>query len=379
MTRRDWITAAAAAAATPSILKAAPTSPVAVARCRSYGSELVPAMERVFDQLGGLGSLVKGKTVAIKVNLTGSYDYRLGHTPAEDAHWTHPAVIGATIRCLDEAGARRVRILECGWSTAEPLEELMLGAGWEPRDMLNAGSRVEMENTNWLGPAKKYYSFKPANGGHLFNEYLLNHSYEDCDVFVSIAKMKEHATAGITLSMKNLFGITPCTIYGDGSAGKDEPLTLPVGGRGTVFHRGKQQPAKIAPPEKRPGHSSDGGWRVPRAVADLCSARPVHLAIVDGIRTMSCGEGPWIRGSLPIAPGLLFAGFNCVTTDAVGTALMGYDPMADRGTAPFQTSDNTMRLGEELGIGTRDLKNIEVRGLSIAEGRFEFAKHRAKS
>jgi hypothetical protein len=58
---------------------------------------------------------------------------------------------------------------------------------------------------------------------------------------------------------------------------------------------------------------------------------------------------------------------------------MGYDPMADRGTAPFQTSDNTMRLGEELGIGTRDLKRIEVRGLSIEEGRFEFARHRAKS
>jgi hypothetical protein len=61
----------------------------------------------------------------------------------------------------------------------------------------------------------------------------------------------------------------------------------------------------------------------------------------------------------------------------VGTALMGYDPMADRGTAPFQTSDNTMLLAEELGVGTRDLGRIEVVGLPIAEGRFEFAKHRA--
>ena len=31
-------------------------------------------------------------------------------------------------------------------------------------------------------------------------------------------------------------------------------------------------------------------------------------------------------------PGLLVAGDNPVSTDAVGTALMGYDPMADRGT-----------------------------------------------
>ena len=49
-------------------------------------------------------------------------------------------------------------------------------------------------------------------------------------VFVSIAKMKEHATAGVTLSMKNCFGITPATIYSD-EAPQDEPAgaALPIG------------------------------------------------------------------------------------------------------------------------------------------------------
>ena len=47
------------------------------------------------------------------------------------------------------------------------------------------------------------------HGGHVFKAFDLNHSYQDCDVFVSLAKMKQHATAGITLSMKNCFGITP--------------------------------------------------------------------------------------------------------------------------------------------------------------------------
>ena len=37
-----------------------------------------------------------------------------------------------------------------------------------------------------------------------------------------MAKLKEHGTVGITLGMKNMFGATPITIYGDG-AGKDEP------------------------------------------------------------------------------------------------------------------------------------------------------------
>ena len=52
-------------------------------------------------------------------------------------------------------------------------------------------------------------------GGLVYPAYDLNHSYEDCDVFVSLAKLKEHYSAGVTLSMKNCFGITPCTIYGD--------------------------------------------------------------------------------------------------------------------------------------------------------------------
>ena len=67
-------------------------------------------------------------------------------------------------------------------------------------------------------------------------------------------------------------------------------------------------------------------------------------------------------------PGVLIAGTNPVTTDAVATAVMGYDPRADRGTAPFRTCDNTLLLAEGHGIGTTDLKRIEVRGVPIAAG-----------
>ena len=183
--------------------------------------------------------------------------------------------------------------------------------------------------------------------------------------------MKEHATAGITLSMKNLFGITPATIYGSG-AGEDEPSDMPRGGR-SLIHAGNRQPSKSAPSENDPSSPREGGYRVPRVVADLVAARPIHLAIVDGIVTMTGGEGPWVRGDLRvIQPGVLMAGTNCVTTDAVGAAIMGFDPMADRGTAPFETCDSTLRLAEEHGVGTRDLRRIEVIGTSIAQARFPF-------
>ncbi len=350
---------------------AAPAAPVSVAKCKTYGAELLPTLERMFDQLGGLGKLVKGKTVGIKINLTGSPNYRMGYRPAELAHWTHPRVTAAVAHLAGKAGATRIRILECPWATAEPLEEVMLQANWSPSMFLSAAPRVEFENTNWLGSGKKYSRLNVPNGGLMFKSYDLNHSYEDCDVFVSIAKMKEHATTGVTLAMKNCFGITPCTIYGDGAKGKSEPTEFPQGGR-NVFHSGKWQP---------PGHTEidpksprDDGYRVPRVVADLVAARPIHLSVVEGIESMAGGEGPWIRGVSPNSPGLLVAGLNPVCTDAVSMALMGFDPMADRGTAPFEKSDNTLRLAEELGAGTRDLSRIEVVGTPIREAVYQFRK-----
>jgi len=60
----------------------APASPVAVGKCMGYAAdELLPALEKIFDQIGGLGRIVKGKTVAVKINLTGAPSYRLGHLP----------------------------------------------------------------------------------------------------------------------------------------------------------------------------------------------------------------------------------------------------------------------------------------------------------
>ena len=379
-TRREWLWKTAAAASGAYVAGAslgraagAPTALVAVARCRTYDpAELVPAMRKMFDQLGGLGRLVKGKTVAIKINLTGSPTYRLGYLPLEDTHYTHPHTIAAAAHLMAEAGARRIRLLESPWSTADPVEEYLLRANWEPRDILGAAPNVEFENTNYLGTGKKYSRLTVPFGGYVFPAFDLNHSYADCDVFVSLAKMKEHATAGITLSMKNCFGLTPCTIYGTG-AGIDEPSETPKGGRSLV-HAGDRQPSKSAPQEKDPRTPREDTWRVPRTVVDLIAARPVHLAIVEGIKTMTGGEGPWIDEELKlVSPGVMVAGLNPVSTDAVAMAVMGFDAMADRGTPPFERCDSTLKLAEEAGIGTRDLKRIEVAGASIAEVKFDFA------
>ena len=87
---------------------------------------------------------------------------------------------------------------------------------------------------------------------------------------------------------------------------------------------------------------------------------------------MSGGEGPWLPNTRVIQPGVLVAGTNCVTTDAVATTIMGFDPMADRGTMPFENGDSTLRLAESLGVGARDLRQIEVLGTPIKAARFDF-------
>src|SRR5579872_6644035 len=134
--RRDWLIKtvsgiAGVSVAAPGAIRAAtaPASPVAVGKCRGYDTdELLPALEIMFEQIGGLGRIVKGKTVALKINLTGAPSYRLGYLPLGDTHYANPSVIAAATYLMAKAGARRIRVLESPWSSADGLEETMLQA-----------------------------------------------------------------------------------------------------------------------------------------------------------------------------------------------------------------------------------------------------------
>jgi uncharacterized protein (DUF362 family) len=365
--------AAGAAIAHPALatIVPAPSSRVAIGICQEYDRQVSPVLSVMFDQLGGLQKLVRGKTVAIKLNMTGPANDKLNQMPNQLTHWVHPQVIGSLVSLLGSAGAQRIRLLESAPIGAKPLEEFMLSAGWQPKDFSSAAPRVEFENTNFLGSGKTYARFMVPGGGLMYAGYDLNHSYRDTDVFVSLAKLKEHRTAGVTLSMKNCFGITPCTIYSQ-EAPEDEPSIIPMGYR-SPMHSGSRVPPRSAP--QPVAESRDPGFRVPRITADLVAARPIHLAVIDGIYTMTGGELPnQARNYIhqPVHPGVLIAGMNCVSTDAVATAVMGLDPMADRGAPPFETCDSTLRLAEHLGVGTRDLTRIEAVGTPISRAQFRF-------
>jgi len=376
MTRREWMAAAAAAGLAPRVRAAAvPSSPVALARCPAYDGGVLTSLRRMFDQIGGIGRLVSGKTVAVKINMTGSLRARTGYRAAWNTRWSHPVVIGAAVHLIGEAGARRIRVVEGSSEDDHPLEEDFLIGGWDPADVLGAASNVEMENTGFLGNAKEYKRLDVAGGGLIYSAFDVNHSYAECDAMVSIAKLKEHELAGLSLTLKNMVGIAPGTVYGD-SAGYDQPAARPYGAR-TMFHIGNRQPPEGTPPEKNPNSPREFGYRVPRIAIDLVRARPVDLAIIDGIETQTGASGAAVdegvkRQMRLVAPGVLVASRNPVCADAAAAAVMGFDPMAARGRAPFESCDSTLELAEQAGIGTRDLKGIEVLGARIADVRMPF-------
>ncbi len=377
LTRRDWLALGSLAAGTAALAQpalaapTAPLAPVAIAKCPAYDRDLTPVLQTLLDQIGGVGSLVSGKTVGIKLNLTGGGRYE-GYLPGE-THWVHPQVVGAVCAALGKAGARRIRLLEsAARRPGTPLEDKLKNGGWDVKAIAGAAPVVEFEDTNSLGPSGRAARLKVPGRPYIYPAFDVNRSYEDLDVYVSLSKIKNHEECGITLSMKNSFGITPTSVYGS---------------RETVFHYGKIQPPNGAPAELDFASERYEGHRMPRLLVDINAARPIHLAILDGITTCVGGEGPWVPGSKPAHPGLLIVGRNAVCTDAVAMAAMGYNPRAGRYEAPFrifkekpeqpvpggrQFSDNILLLAEAAGLGSAELSRIDVRGVSIQDALYDF-------
>jgi uncharacterized protein (DUF362 family) len=380
MTRREFLRTSAHLVAVSPLLPGAVASAaaagqrfdtrVAIARCPDYQPATVrAAYARCFDLLGGIGPLVRNKTVTVKINLTGT-DFRpIAGRPAHETAMTHYQTAAALAALLFDAGARRVRFVE-STNSRWGLETSLGFAEWDVAE-LRALGRVEFENTRNRGSYPDYARLPVPGGGYLFTHLELNRAYVDTDVMVSLCKLKQHTRTGITLALKNMFGITPNALYGE-QAGREDATK----GRLNLHDMRRYSHLDI------PGLKRDVPWleattRVPRIITDLCAARPIDLAIIDGITTMTGGEGWWcaVEGEELgfVQPGVLIAGFNPVTTDAVGTAVMGFDnPRAPRGEGAFKFCDNMLLLAEEAGLGTADLGRIDVRGLTIAQARHAF-------
>ena len=370
VSRRSFLRAASAGllvsqARTSKAASGLPSSPVAIARCRRYDFDLIKStLAGLFDQIGGVQSLVRGKTVSVKINLTGGWNAPTYTLSPVFTVYTHPLVTLAACSLFSDYGAQRIVICESLYTTDET-RAAYADFGYDPALFESTVPNLMWEDTHNKGTGGVYRTLATGEGAYLYSSFQFNHRYVDTDVLVSIPKMKNHLIAGITLSMKNLFGATPSALY---SSGQDNELTTDA--RVSVLHEGG---LSAAGGEILPVPSTNPGFRVPRAVVDIVCARPVDLAIIDGIVTMHGGEGAWHNTRLGIAvPGLLIAGKNSVCADAVTAAVMGYDPAAPDGSKPFYNGSNMLKLASERGVGTHLLSEIDVAGMSIAEARYTF-------
>lgn len=316
-----------------------------MAQADTYDRPLIrQQVQALLDGLGGLEDVVSsGDRVAIKVNLIGgTYFQPPPGVPATESYLTHPEVVRALGELLRDAGARELLIVEALFTK----DSYTLFGYEEVAEALDA-TLIDLNDPD---PYSDFATTPVGEDWFIYEDFVFNHILEEVDAFISVGKMKCHFDAGVTSSMKNLVGLVPVDHY---RLKKDHWWRSALHG---------------APHETQA--------RLPRVILDLNRARPIHLALIDGIKTAEGGEAP--RGSFnPVEPGVLIAGKNPVCADTIATAVMCFDPTIEPPNAPFLRGDNYLNMAYELGLGTNRLEEIEVVGASIDDMRYEFQPARA--
>ena len=325
----------------------------------------------LFDELGHVRRLVKGKHVTVKLNLVNTSEEDLSGIPLWLTVTVHPVVGLALGSLLVEYGAKE--IVFCDQLPFRSLEpDVFAGYGFKLVEFASAmQGRVRFENTRSRGRFADYALVKVPGGGELANAWEVNRTYVDTDVRISLGKLKSHVSGGITGGMKNLFGIPPSSLYGDDL--EKEPDENASGYRNKAMHNCSRAPFTSVATFNGKSIEGDHGFNVPRFVVDLNAAFPIDLVVIDGISTIQTAEGWWIGSMVSVTrPGLLIAGGNAVCTDAVAAAVMGFDPDAPDRTWPFANGTNYLALARRKGLGENRLSELEIAGISLDQARFEY-------
>lgn len=308
-------------------------------------SSLKNTVETMLDQIGGITDIVKsGDKVAIKINLTGGdawVESQLG-CPAEESIWTHSAVIRAIGEALKDAGAAALFIVEGGG------EGLVVSSRFGYQAVISSLG-AQYINLNTSAPYSDYATLTVPDHFN-YSDFKVNRILQEVDAYISIAKMKCHYTAGITLSMKNNIGMVPGYLY-SGSTG---------GGTRWALHGPN-------------GNLSMASYFLPRTIVDLNQARPIDLAVIDGISTMDKGEGSWVPHFVaPYQARALLIGKNSVKTDAIGMEVMGFDPLTPNYRSPFVVSENWLLRAKEKDLGNPNPSKISIAGHTLDEFTLQF-------
>jgi uncharacterized protein (DUF362 family) len=280
-----------------------PPSRVMIRRAASYEQELGAL---IYESLVEFALPVRDKVVLLKPNLVGLDPLGVMNT--------HPAVIAATRESFLRLGASHVLFGDgpaMDRDTEAILESLRLREFVGP--LLRVFVDLNIDDVERVPLATKASRLK---------ELYMPKTVLGADLVVSMPKLKTHHWAGVTLSLKNMFGTVPGSCYG-----------WPK----NVLH-----------------------WAgIDNAVLDINAAVKPDFAIVDGIVGME-GNGP-IQGT-PRACGALIFGDDPVAVDATCCRVMGLMPERIK----YLAAAGTM-------LGHINLDKIQQVGEAIAALRSKFA------
>jgi len=272
-----------------------PPSRVAIRRASSYQSDL-PAL--LYETLREFDLPVRAKTVLLKANFVGLDPHCVTNT--------HPSVIGAAREAFLRLGAA----------------EVLIGDG----PSMDRDSQAVVESIRlreYAGPLSR--TFVDLNVDDVERVVLKTHAsrlkelylpitVRGVDFLVSMPKLKTHHWAGVTLSLKNMFGIVPGGCYG-----------WPK----NILH-----------------------WAgIDNSILDINAAARPDFAIVDGIIGME-GNGPIQGESKPC--GVLILGDDPVAVDSTCARVMGLLPERIKHIARAATllghmePDKISQLGESI-------------------------------
>jgi len=242
-------------------------SHVAILRAEEYSERL----ER--DLLSGLRLFsldLRGRSVLLKPNL-------VDFLPGVDIN-THPLLVVAAAQCFLKLGAASVSVAE-GPGHQRDTELVLSESGF--RTLLDA-QRIPFVDLNRDELVKTKLRADYTGLGHIW----LPRTVLNTDFVVSMPKVKTHHWSGVTLSMKNLFGVVPGAKYG-----------WPK----NILH-----------------------WRgIEPSIVDICATVPIHFVIADAIVAME-GNGPLAGSSRALGKVILTD--DPVAADATCARLMGFAP-----------------------------------------------------
>ena len=170
-------------------------SRVAILAASTYDDGLVDVVRR---GLGLFDLPLAGKRVVLKPNFV-EYD-------PKGVVNTHPVLVASAIEAFRRAGARQVVVAE-GPGHYRDTEHLLTASGLHGVLREHRTRYVDLNNDDVrrLRVGSHYTTLR-----HLY----LPETLLDADLLVSMPKLKTHHWAGVTLSMKNMFGCLPGAVYG---------------------------------------------------------------------------------------------------------------------------------------------------------------------